>query len=68
MERIAHILAAQLCEAELAALSQAAAGCFTLPVAMTEDLRRLRLIDPMHAGLTPLGRDVWRLVSRTRKA
>lgn len=66
MERIAHILASELCETEVAALKQAAAGGMPLPLAITDDLRRLRLIDPIHAGLTPLGRDVWRLASRTR--
>ena len=66
MERIAHILASELRETELAALRQAAKGSMALPITVTADLRRLRLLDPMHAGLTPLGRDVWRLASQPR--
>lgn len=62
LDRIANILASQLQRCEREALKNAALGRVALPSRITEDLRRLRLIDPQHAGLTPLGRDVWRVM------
>ncbi len=67
MDRLAFILASELNDAERDALHKAASTRLAFVSSLSEDLRRLRLVDPSHAELTPLGRDVWRLLRQNKR-